>query len=275
MRTRHLVNLGCVVLVVLCFAGRLLAQNAAVAIDGSVGAKGSMPAHSAKPLPSRPATYGTSQVSYVHVDATELDPIASVNTYSCITNCQLRYQTNVSGFGLMGGVHLPSGALVTYMEVDYYDNSATGQVIASFGACDFTGQNCVFQPGSCGGTATVCSDVAGTPGYGDNFADLSGNGITIDNFLNRYIIAAGTTTTDGSTAISQIIIGYQLQVSPAPGSSDFADVPTSDFGFQYIEALFASGITGGCGGGNYCPDSPVTRRQMAIFIAKALGLQWN
>ena len=25
----------------------------------------------------------------------------------------------------------------------------------------------------------------------------------------------------------------------------------------------------------YCPDSFVTRRQMAIFIAKALGLQWN
>jgi hypothetical protein len=48
----------------------------------------------------------------------------------------------------------------------------------------------------------------------------------------------------------------------------------SDFGFQYIEALAASGITGGCGGGNFCPDSPVTRRQMAIFVAKALGLSY-
>jgi hypothetical protein len=36
----------------------------------------------------------------------------------------------------------------------------------------------------------------------------------------------------------------------------------------------ASGITAGCGGGNYCPDAP-TRRQMAIFLAKALGLHWG
>ncbi len=47
-----------------------------------------------------------------------------------------------------------------------------------------------------------------------------------------------------------------------------------DFGFQYVEALVASGITGGCGSGSYCPDNPVTRRQMAIFLAKALGLHW-
>jgi hypothetical protein len=63
-------------------------------------------------------------------------------------------------------------------------------------------------------------------------------------------------------------------VPPGDGQASFNDVPTSDFGFQYIEALAASGITGGCGGGNYCPDQPVNRRQMAIFIAKALGLNW-
>jgi hypothetical protein len=70
------------------------------------------------------------------------------------------------------------------------------------------------------------------------------------------------------------VIEYQLQVSPAPATPTFNDVPPSDFGFQYVEALAASGITGGCGGGEYCPDAPVTRRQMAIFIAKALGLHF-
>ncbi|MGA9597972.1 MAG: S-layer homology domain-containing protein, partial [Acidimicrobiia bacterium] len=30
-----------------------------------------------------------------------------------------------------------------------------------------------------------------------------------------------------------------------------------------IEALFAAGITKGCGPGLYCPDDPVTRGQMA------------
>jgi len=67
---------------------------------------------------------------------------------------------------------------------------------------------------------------------------------------------------------------YQLQVSPAPGTATFNDVPTSDPGFQFIEALVSSGITAGCGNGNYCPDAPLTRRQMAVFLSKALGLNW-
>jgi hypothetical protein len=71
-----------------------------------------------------------------------------------------------------------------------------------------------------------------------------------------------------------VIIGYRLQVSPAPQFADFNDVPTTHPFFQFIEALYASGITAGCGGGNYCPDSPLTRGQMAVFLAKALGLQW-
>ena len=36
----------------------------------------------------------------------------------------------------------------------------------------------------------------------------------------------------------------------------------------------AAGITAGCGGGNFCPDQPITRKQEAAFIAKALGLHW-
>ncbi len=69
-------------------------------------------------------------------------------------------------------------------------------------------------------------------------------------------------------------IWWKRSVSPAPGSATFNDVPTNHPFFQYIEALAASGITGGCGPGIYCPDNPVTRGQMAVFLAKALGLHW-
>ena len=54
----------------------------------------------------------------------------------------------------------------------------------------------------------------------------------------------------------------------------FTDVPPSHPYYTFIQALAASGITGGCGGGNYCPDNPVSRGQMAVFLAKALGLHW-
>jgi hypothetical protein len=37
-----------------------------------------------------------------------------------------------------------------------------------------------------------------------------------------------------------------------------------------------SGITGGCNAAPpmFCPDQPVTRGQMAVFLAAALGLSW-
>jgi hypothetical protein len=35
------------------------------------------------------------------------------------------------------------------------------------------------------------------------------------------------------------------------------------------EQLFNEGITGGCGTGMYCPNSPVRRDQMAVFLLKA------
>src|SRR5262249_40435624 len=65
-----------------------------------------------------------------------------------------------------------------------------------------------------------------------------------------------------------------LPVSPAPATATFNDVPTDHPFFRYIEALHASGITGGCSASPllYCPDNPVTRGQVAVFLAKALGL---
>ena len=41
------------------------------------------------------------------------------------------------------------------------------------------------------------------------------------------------------------------------------------FAADWIEQLSNEGITGGCGGGNYCPDAAVTRQQMAVFLLKA------
>ncbi len=50
----------------------------------------------------------------------------------------------------------------------------------------------------------------------------------------------------------------------------FADV-TCTTGFDpWIEQFGADGITAGCGGGKYCPGTPVTRDQMAVFVEKAM-----
>jgi hypothetical protein len=62
---------------------------------------------------------------------------------------------------------------------------------------------------------------------------------------------------------------YGVCFTPPPATGTvFADVPASDPFAAWIEELASLGITGGCGGGNYCPSSPVTRAQMAAFLLK-------
>ena len=122
------------------------------------------------------------------------------------------------------------------------------------------------------GGSTVCSGVAAAPGFGSVLGTVGG--ALIDNLAHQYAVAAGNTAVDGSVAISAVRIGYVLSVSPAPAGATFSDVPPDHPFFQFVEALAASGITGGCGGGKYCPDAPLTRGQMAVFLAKALGLSW-
>jgi hypothetical protein len=52
----------------------------------------------------------------------------------------------------------------------------------------------------------------------------------------------------------------------------FLDILTDYLFYDAIGKISAHGITLGCGGGNYCPESPVTREQMAAFIIRALGV---
>jgi DNA-binding beta-propeller fold protein YncE len=56
---------------------------------------------------------------------------------------------------------------------------------------------------------------------------------------------------------------------PPPCTGVFADVPCPSLFADWIEELAAEGITAGCGGGNYCPSSFITRAQMAVFLLKA------
>lgn len=52
----------------------------------------------------------------------------------------------------------------------------------------------------------------------------------------------------------------------------FTDVPASNAFARWIERFADEGITGGCGGGRFCPGGTVTRAQMAVFLVKAFDL---
>jgi hypothetical protein len=51
--------------------------------------------------------------------------------------------------------------------------------------------------------------------------------------------------------------------------ASFADVPSSNIFYKFIETIFHKGVTGGCGGSSYCPTNPALRKQMAVFLLKA------
>jgi hypothetical protein len=233
----------------------------------------------AQTTPRVPQTYGTTAVSYIEIPAEAFLPLDSSTAYSPLFGAS-RYSTNCTGLCFGAPLRLPSGAMIVSLELDYFDGDADDFVIGTLMQCDSTAASCSNHPAAGAGPADcltagqICSGGPNNPGHGTQSADLTPDGITVDNTLGSYRLWAGTSGTDAGTALAGMIVGYVLQVSPAPVMPTFNDVPTSHPFYQYIEALAASGITGGCGGGNYCTDNPLTRGQMAVFLAKALGLQW-
>ena len=60
---------------------------------------------------------------------------------------------------------------------------------------------------------------------------------------------------------------------PVSGTtSRFGDVVPGSTHAGAIEALAKAGITNGCGSGNYCPNRPVTRAEMASFLTRTFQL---
>jgi hypothetical protein len=61
--------------------------------------------------------------------------------------------------------------------------------------------------------------------------------------------------------------GYE---PPSCTTAVFDDVLASSPYCRFIEELFHRGVVNGCGGGNFCPNAPVTREQMAVFVLRTL-----
>lgn len=67
------------------------------------------------------------------------------------------------------------------------------------------------------------------------------------------------------------ILGLALLLLPAAlviGSDNFSDVPINHPFHEDINAVYGARITTGCGPGVYCPDTAVTRGQMAAFLRR-------
>jgi hypothetical protein len=162
---------------------------------------------------------------------------------------------------------LPAGALVTHVVLD---------------GCDFDpNENISFDlfrisVNEGGQVSTGSFATSGNAGCAFTTGTLPVP-ITIDNAAYSYLLKVFLPMgiVPGQLRFNSVRVRYRLQVSPPPATATFPnDVPVSHPLFPFVEAFAASGLTGGCGAGSFCPDAPLTRGQMAVFLSVALGLHF-
>jgi chitodextrinase len=115
------------------------------------------------------------------------------------------------------------------------------------------------------GTGSRDLNGGGIDSYDWNFGDgTTGSGATPSHTYSEggfHLVtltvtnSAGTKNSDTTLAVVRV----------------FNDVPPGYWAEESIYKVYANGITSGCGGGNYCPEDPVTRAQMAVFLEKGIN----
>ena len=75
-------------------------------------------------------------------------------------------------------------------------------------------------------------------------------------------------------AIMLLRAKHGASYQPPPATGMFTDVPTTYWAAAWIEQLTREGVTGGCSTTprKFCPSSPVTRDQMAVFLVRNFDL---
>jgi hypothetical protein len=208
-----------------------------------------------------PDAYGTTAYTVTTISATSLVPFDPDDTYDTTLCCLSRGFLDGQG-ELYASVNVPAGAIIDFIGLE------------SYSTCEgIVGLELWEQ------THALTSGIAGISSSVHSYdTDYNVTPINYQVGINAHKALAVQVELLNSCAnwpaVSWVEIWWRRVVSDPPPSATFNDVPINHPFFQYVEALAASDITGGCGNGNYCPDNFVTRGQMAVFLSKALGLHW-
>ena len=110
-------------------------------------------------------------------------------------------------------------------------------------------------------------DLRGLYVYGDFCSgrmwtmNASGSGETVRRDTSLLISSFGESES-GELYLTDLSGALYRVIAP-----EFTDIASSTF-LDAIHWIYYEGITVGCGNGRYCPSSPVTREQMAIFLVR-------
>ena len=118
-------------------------------------------------------------------------------------------------------------------------------------------------------TLTVLGDITGQQ-FVDEILWLAEEGITRGCAAHSYCPSRPVTRAQMAAFLARA-----LDLETPPQRAGFADVEPSGVHAGAIEALYGAQVTVGCAQEplRYCPSRPVTRAQMAAFLARALDLE--
>ncbi len=126
-----------------------------------------------------------------------------------------------------------------------------------------------YVPPACGATPAF-NDVPVSSGFCRWIEELARRGVVSGCGGGNY--CPGSPVTREQMAIFVLLTLDPTLSPPACTTPVFGDVPASSPFCRWIEELARRGVVSGCGGGNYCPASPVTREQMGVFLSATFGL---
>ncbi len=223
--------------------------------------------------------------SFTTIPVTELEPLASGRDSYADYGQGYRKSENAGGsayfaYGIGPTQGIPVGAYVFATCVAARDAIADGEVKVSMWGFEHAADNSDTVADHQYGAATT-TGLAAMPGWTmqctnpamtvRTSADINNDG---EENWTSYFVLVEVTKASPELRYGSGLVWWWRQISPAPATATFNDVPTGHWAFQHIEAVASSGITSGCSASAYCPDQPITRAQMAVFLAKALGLHW-
>ena len=121
-------------------------------------------------------------------------------------------------------------------------------------------------------TGGVFADVGASDFAAAWIEDLYARGVTGGCATNPLRYCPDSSVTRAQMAVFLLKAEHGSSYTPPACTGEFGDVACPSLFADWIEQLAAEGVTAGCGNGNYCPESPVNRAQMAVFLTKTFNL---
>ncbi|MBW8875054.1 MAG: S-layer homology domain-containing protein [Acidobacteria bacterium] len=120
-------------------------------------------------------------------------------------------------------------------------------------------------------TGTRFQDVPASYWAADFIEQLAADGITNGCGASRFCPDSLLDRAEAAIFLLRSRHGASYAPPPATGTR-FQDVPPGYWAGDWIEQLAAEGISNGCAANRFCPEDPVSRDQMAVFLARTFNL---